>query len=127
MLSMSQVLKLSYLPLDVALTNQFVSTIFQKSSSSLILFIWLEKSLILQVIHFKPCQLLSFWTFMTSLIEAMTILLNSGNAQVTSSRFFTIKLTKRPSLLILCYYFYARIHGILARKMKVTTLSNIGR
>jgi len=88
---------------------------------------WLEESLILQVIHFKPCQLLSFWTFVTSLIEAMTIPLNSGNAQVVSSGLFMIKSTKRPSPLTLCHYFHARIHGILARKSKVTTLSNIGR
>jgi len=63
----------------------------------------------------------------TSLIEAMTIPLNSGNAQVTSSGLFIIKSTKRPSSLILCHYFCARIHGILARKSKVMTLSNIGR
>ena len=127
MLSMSQVLKPSYLPLDVVLTNQFVLTIFQKLLSSLIPFMQLEKSLILQVIHFNSCQLLSFQTSVTSLIEAITIPLNSGNAQVTSSGFFMIKSTKRSSLLILYHYFCVRIHGILARKTKVTTLSNIGR
>ena len=127
MLSMSQVLKPSYLPLDVALTSQVVLTIFQKLSSSLTPFMWLEKSLILQVVLFKPCQLLPFRTSMTSLIEAIIIPLNSGNTQVTSSGFFTIESTKRPSLLTLCHYFHARIHEILARKTKVTTSSNIGR
>jgi len=124
---MSQVLKLNYLPLDVALTSQFVLTIFQKSSSSLTPFMQLEESKILQVIHFKPCQPLSFQTSVTSLIEVMTIPLNSGNAQVTSSGLFMIKSTKRPSPFILHHYFHARIHGILARKSKVMTLSNIGR
>jgi len=118
MLSTSQVLKPSYLPLDVALTSQVVLIIFQKLLLSLTLFTWLKKSLILQVILFKPCQLLSFWTSITSLIEAVIIPLNSGNAQVTSSGFFTIESTKRPSLLTLRYYFHARIHGILAEKRK---------
>ena len=126
MLSMSQVLKPSYLPLDVVLTSQLASTIFQKLLSSLIPFTWLEKSLILQVIHFKPCQLLSFWTSVTSLIDTITIPLNSGSVQTISSGFM-IKLTKRPRLLILCHYFYARIHGILARKTKVMTSSKLGR
>ena len=124
---MSQVLKLSYLLLDVALTSQVISTIFQKSLSSLTPFIRLEKSLILQVIFFKPCQLLSFQTSMTSLIEVIIIPSNSRNAQVASSRFFTVESTKKPSLLTLRHYFCARIHRILARKTKVTTLSNIGR
>jgi len=44
--------------------------------------------------------------------EAMTIPLNSGNVQVTSSGLFMIKSTKRPSPLILHHYFHARIHGI---------------
>jgi len=124
---MSQVLKPSYLPLDMALTSQFALTIFQKLLSSLISFTQLEKSLIPQVIHFKPCQPLSFQTSTTSSIDMITILLNSGNVQAISSSFFMIKSTKRSRLLILHYYFHARIHGILARKTKVTTSSKLGR
>jgi len=127
MLSMSQVLKLSYLPLDVVLTSQFTLTIFQKSLSSLIPFMQLEKSLISQVIHFKPCQPLSFQISVTSSIDMITISLNSKNVQAVSSGFFMIKSTKRPRLLILHHYFHARIHRILARKMKVTISSKLGR
>ena len=127
MLSMSQVLKLSYLPLGVALTSQFTLTMFQKLLSSLISFTQLEESKILQVIWFKPCQLLSFQTSVTSFIDMITIPLNSGNVQVISSGIFTVKSTKRPRLLILCHYFHARIHGILARKTKVMTSSKLGK
>ena len=127
MLSMLQVLKPSYLLLDVALTSQFALTIFQKLLSSLIPFIQLKKSLILQVICFKLCQLLSFQTSATSFIDVITTPLNSGNVQAISSGIFMVKSTKRPSLLILHHYFCARIHGILARKTKVITSSKFGR
>jgi len=64
---------------------------------------------------------------MTSSIDMITIPLNSRNVQAISSSFFTIKSTERPRLLILCHYFHARIHGILARKTKVMTPSKLGR
>jgi len=64
---------------------------------------------------------------MTSSIDMITIPLNSENVQAILNSFFMIKLTKRPKLLILCYYFCTRIHGILARKTKVTTSSKLGR
>ena len=65
-----------------------------------------------------------FQTSVTSLIETP---LNSENVQAISSGIFMVKLTKRPSSLILHYYFHTRIHGILARKTKVMTSSKLGR
>jgi len=63
----------------------------------------------------------------TSSINIITIPLNSENVQPVSSGFFMIKSTKRLRLLILYYYFHARIHGILARKMKVMISLKLGR
>jgi len=68
-----------------------------------------------------------FQTSVTSLIDAITTLLNSGNVQAILSGIFMVKSTKRPSPLILHYYFHARIHGIFARKTKVMTSSKLGR
>ena len=68
-----------------------------------------------------------FQTSVTFLIDAITTLLNSGNVQAILSGIFMVKLTKRPSSLILYYYFHARIHEILTRKTKVMSSSKLGR
>ena len=121
MQSMSQVLKQSYLPLGVALIRLYTSTTFQRSSSSLIPSIRPIKSLILQHIHIKSHQLLSYQIFEFSSTVMLTTPLNSGNVPVVSIGNFMIKLTKKPRLLISHLSYRAKIHGILARKMKVMT------
>ena len=68
-----------------------------------------------------------FQTSVTSLIDTITTPLNFGNVQAISSGIFMVKSTKRPSPLILYYYFHTRIHGILTRKTKVMTSSKLGR
>jgi len=51
----------------------------------------------------------------------LTIPLNSGNVPVISIGDFMRKSTKKPRLLISHLSYHAKIHGILARKTKVTT------
>jgi len=50
----------------------------------------------------------------------LTIPLNSGNVPVISISNSMRKSTKKPKLLISLLSYYAKIHGILARKTKVT-------
>ena len=58
---------------------------------------------------------------MFSSTVTLTIPLNFGNVPVISIGDSIRKLTKKPRLLILHLFDHAKIHGILARKMKVTT------
>ena len=117
---MSQVLKQNYLPSGVVLIRLYISTTFQRSSSSPISSMQPIKSLILWYIHIKSCWLLSFQIFMFSSTVMLRIPLNSRNVPVISIGNFMRKSTKKPRLLISHLSYYAKIHGILARKIKVT-------
>ena len=118
---MLQVLKQNSLLLDVASTKYQISIICPKLLSSPIPSMWLEKSSNCLSILTKFSQLLSFLIFVVSSNIMKTIPSSSGSVQAILNSIFTMMLIKKLRPLTQLYFIHTKYHGILARKVKVTT------
>ena len=118
---MLQVLKQNSLLLDVASTKYQISIICPKLLSSPIPSMWLEKSSNCLSILTKFSQLLSFLIFVVSSNIMKTIPSSSGSVQAILNSIFTMMLIKKLRPLTQLYSIHTKYHGILARKVKVTT------
>ena len=116
-----QALKQNSLLSDVASTKHRISITCPKLLLSLIPSMWLEKSLNCLSILTKFSQLPSFPIFAVSSNIMKTIPLSSGSVQAVLNSIFTMKSIKKLRPLTQLHSICAKCHGILARKVKVTT------